>query len=190
MSLVQQKKKYYIHDTSNRKVNTRSPEPSNYNDNPVMRHESKCKTNPQLIISAVTHKTHNGNIPNSRANISTSGPHGCQFTEYFEGLNELLYMTNLVNPNSVSLCSADFSFLIHPIGAKKDRYTRTVSNMHELPVKGNLSDTHFCATGRLYDDKHHIIGEKKRLVTTDSKRSRMFISDGLAYFPVRFPTDE
>ena len=38
-------------------------------------------------------------------------------------------MSDLANPNVVSLCSIDFSFLMNPNGYRKDIYIITVSNM-------------------------------------------------------------
>ena len=95
-------------------------------------------------------------------------------------------MTDLFNPNYVSLCCAYFSNLMNPTGAKMDRYTVNAW----FSSKGILSDTQFRATGRLHDDNLHKIGEKQRLVTTDGRRSCIFISPGLANLPVRLPTDE
>ena len=74
---------------------------------------------PQLIISAVTSKTQDGNITYSRDNILTSVPHGPLCSDYYVGLNEVLEMTDLVNPNAVSLCSEDFSFMMNSNGDKK-----------------------------------------------------------------------
>ena len=45
-------------------------------------------------------------------------------------------------------------------------------------------------SGHFYDDKPRKLGEKQRLVTTDGRDICMSISDGLAYIPVIFPTDE
>ena len=81
----------------------------------------KWKMAPQLIISAVTSNTQDGNLTNSGANILTSGPHGRQCYDYYVGLNEVLDMMDTVNTKSVSLRSADVSFLINPNGDKKDR---------------------------------------------------------------------
>ena len=36
----------------------------------------------------------------------------------------------------------------------------------------------------------HINLEKKQLVTTNGREGRMFISDRMAYLPIRLPTDE
>ena len=49
-------------------------------------------------------------------------------------------MTDLVNPNTVVLRSADFAFLMNHNEAKKDRCTGIVSNMIELPAKCIFSD--------------------------------------------------
>ena len=62
--------------------------------------------------------------------------------------------------------------------------------MLELPSKGIFYDNQVCADGPFYDNKPRKLGGKQRLLTTDGRQSRMFISDGLAYLPVRFPTDE
>ena len=46
-------------------------------------------------------------------------------------------------------------------GAKDDRYTGIVSNMLDLPAKGNFSIAKFRVAGHLYDDKlHKLRGEK------------------------------
>ena len=99
-------------------------------------------------------------------------------------------MTDLVNPNSVSLCSEDFSFLVNPNVDKKDRYIVIVSNMFEFPAKGIFSYNQFRAVDHLYDDKPRKLGEKKRLVTTDGRDSLMFISYCLSYLTAIFPTYE
>ena len=62
--------------------------------------------------------------------------------------------------------------------------------MLELPAKGIFYDNQVRSAGHIYDNKPRKLGEKKRLVTTDGRESRMFISDGLAYLPVIFPTNE
>ena len=74
---------------------------------------------PQLIISAVTSKTQDGNITYSRDNILTSVPHGRLYSDYYVGLNEVLDMTDLVNSNAVSIFSDDFSFVMNPNIDKK-----------------------------------------------------------------------
>ena len=81
---------------------------SRCNDNAGMGESSNWKKAPQLIISAVTSKTQDGNLNNSGANISTSGPHGRRCSDYYLGLNKVMDMTDLVNPNAVSLCYDDF----------------------------------------------------------------------------------
>ena len=43
-----------------------------------------------------------------RRKISTIGPHGRLRFDYYVGLNEVLDMTDLVNPNAVSIRSEDF----------------------------------------------------------------------------------
>ena len=90
---------------------------------------SKFKISPQLIINAVTSNTQDGNLTNSGSNISTSGPDGRRCSDYYVGLNEVLYMMDLVNPNYVSLCSDDFSLFMNTNGSKKDRYIGIVYNM-------------------------------------------------------------
>ena len=74
---------------------------------------------PQLIISDVTSRTQDGNLTNSGDNISTSVPHGRLYSEYYVGLNEVLDITDLVNPNAVSLCYEDFLFMMNPNVDKK-----------------------------------------------------------------------
>ena len=74
---------------------------------------------PQLIISAVTSKEQGGNLIESGDNISTIVPNGQLYSDYYVGLNEVLEMTDLVNPNAVSLCSEDFSFMMNSNGDKK-----------------------------------------------------------------------
>ena len=75
----------------------------------------------QLIISYVTSKTQDGNLKDSGANILTSGPHGRRCSDYYVGLNEVMEMMELVNPNAVSIRSSDFAFMINQNGDKKDR---------------------------------------------------------------------
>ena len=82
---------------------------------------SKCKISPQLIIGAVTSKTQDGNLTDSGSNISTSGPHGRRCSYDYVGLNGVMDMIDSVNPNSVSLRSADFTFLMNLNGDNKDR---------------------------------------------------------------------
>ena len=120
----------------------------------------------------------------------TSGPHGRRCSDYCVGLNEVLDMTDSVNPNDISLRFVGFSFLMNPNGDKKGRYIGMMSNMIELPVKGIFSENQVRAAGHLYYDKPHELGGVKRLATTDGRESIMFISDGLAYLPVMCPTDE
>ena len=48
-------------------------------------------------------------------------------------------------------------------GANKIRYTWIVSNMLDLPAKGNFSIAKFRVAGHLYDDKLHELREKKRM---------------------------
>ena len=84
---------------------------------------------PHIIVSVVRYKTQDGNLTNSRSNISTSRLHGHQCSEYYAGLNEVLDMTYSVNPNAVSLHSDDFLFLVDNNGHNKDIYIVIVSNM-------------------------------------------------------------
>ena len=95
-----------------------------------------------------------------------------------------------VNPNDVSLRSANIAFLVNPNGDKKFRYILIVSNIIEFPDKGIFSVNQVRASGHFYDDKPRKIGGKPRLVTTDVRESRMFISDRLIYLPFIWPTDE
>ena len=76
-------------------------------------------------------------------------------------------MSDLANPNIVSLCSIDFSFLVNPNRYRKDRYIRIVSNMIELLAKVIFSANQVCASGLFYDDKTRKIGGGKSMVTTD-----------------------
>ena len=84
-----------------------------------MEEISKWKISPQLIISDVTSRTQDGNLTNSGYNILTSVPHGRLYSDYYVGLNEVLDMTDLVNPKSVSLRSDNFSFMMNPNRYKK-----------------------------------------------------------------------
>ena len=62
--------------------------------------------------------------------------------------------------------------------------------MLDFPSKGIFSANQVRVSGHFYDDKPRKLGEKQRLVTTDGRDICMSISDGLAYIPVIFPTDE
>ena len=62
--------------------------------------------------------------------------------------------------------------------------------MLEFPVKSILYTSKVRAAGHIYDDRPQKLGGEKRLVTMDFRKSRMFISDGLAYLTVRCPTYE
>ena len=104
-------------------------DPPKYNNNSGMGEISKWKMAPHIIISAVTSKTQDGNLTNSGSNIPTSGPHGRRCSGYYVGLNEILDMTDLVNPNYVSIRYAYFEFMTNPNIDKKYRYIGTVSNM-------------------------------------------------------------
>ena len=108
-------------------------DPPKYNNNSGMGETSKWKMAPHIIISAVTSKTQDGNLTNSGANISTSGTNGQQCYEYYMGLHEVLYTTNSVNPNAVSLRYSGFAFMMNPKRDKKDIYIGIVSNMLEFP---------------------------------------------------------
>ena len=66
------------------------------------------------------------------------------------GLNKVLGMTDLVNPNTVSLRSADFAFLMNTNGDNKDRCIGIVSNMLEFPSKGIFSVNKACVASHLY----------------------------------------
>ena len=121
---------------------------------------------PQLIISVVTSKTQDGNLTKSGSNISNSVTHGCRCSDYYVGLNEVLYVTDSVNPKYVSLCSDDFSFLINPNGAKKVRYIGILSKILEFQSKSIFSANQVCAVGYFYNEKPCKLGGKQRLVTT------------------------
>ena len=103
--------------------------PFEYNYNTGMGESSKWKMAPQKIISVVTSKTQYGNLTDSGANILTSGTYGRQCSEYYVGMNAVLDMMDSVNPNAVSLHSADFAILIYPNVDKNDRYIGIVSTM-------------------------------------------------------------
>ena len=99
-------------------------------------------------------------------------------------------MTYLVHPNAVSLHFAYFSFLMNQNQNEKYRYIVIVSNMIEFPSKGIFSANQVRIAGPFYDQKPRKLGGKQRLVTTEGRKSHMFISDGLAYLPVIYPTNE
>ena len=63
---------------------------------------------PQLIIRSVMSKIQGGNLTDYITNISTSGPHGRQCSEYYASLNKVIDMIYSVNSNTVSLQSYDF----------------------------------------------------------------------------------
>ena len=163
---------------------------SECNKNTGMEESSNWKMAPQLIISDVTSNTQDRNLTDSVYNISTSGPHGRQCYYYYGVLNEVLDMTDLVNPNYVRLCSADFSFLMNPNEDKKDRYIGIVSNMLYFLAKCIFSANQAHAASHFYNKNPCKLGGKQRLVITDGRESRIFISDRLYYLPVRCPTDE
>ena len=117
---------------------------------------------PHIIVSVVRYKTQDGNLTNSRSNISTSRLHGHQCSEYYAGLNEVLDMTYSVNPNAVSLHSDDFLLLVNNNVPKKYRYIVIVSNMLDFPSKGIVSanQVHF------YNDKPRKLDGNQILITT------------------------
>ena len=57
--------------------------------------------------------------------------------------------------------------------------------MLEFPAKLIFSANQVHAAGHFYDNKPRKLGGKQRLVNMDDRESCMFISDGLAYLPVR-----
>ena len=122
---------------------------------------------PQLIVSEVTFKTQYDNLTDSVSNIFTSGPYGRQFSEYYAGLNYLLDMIDLLNPNAVSLFSSDFTFLMNLNGTKKDRYIRIVSDIIEVPTKGIFFANQFHTAGHFYDDNPFKLGWKQGMVTPE-----------------------
>ena len=89
-------------------------------------------------------------------------------------------MTDLVNSNSISLCSDGFSFLMNPNVDKKYRYIRIVSNMLGFPAKVIFSSNQFRVAVHFYDENPQKLEGKQSMVTTDSREIRMFISDGLS----------
>ena len=78
---------------------------------------------------------------------------------------------------------------MNPNGDRKDRYIRIFSNMLGFPSKGIFSANQFHADDHFYEYKLCKIGVKQRLVKTDGREIRMFISDVIDYTPVRIPTD-
>ena len=99
-------------------------------------------------------------------------------------------MKDSVNPNYISLFSAGFAFLINPNESNNDIYIGILSNILEFPYKGILSAKQVRVSGHFYGNKPRKLGGKQRLVITDGRVSRMFISDGLSYLHVKFSTDE
>ena len=148
------KNKYNNGHTPNNKVTPSSHDPSKNNDNPGIGDKCKWKMDPQLIISAVTSNTQNGNITKSRANIYTIGPHGYRCSEYHAGLNEVLEMTKSVNLNTVSLCSTDFSFLmntnIYIRSIDTSELSLTCFSSHpepySIPIRSVLPETYMTAS--------------------------------------------
>ena len=99
-------------------------------------------------------------------------------------------MTDLVNPNSDSLRSTDFSCLMNPNVDKKERYIGIVSNMLEFPAKFIFSDNQVRSASHFYDKNPRKLEGKQRLETTAGRESHMFISYDMSYLPVRCPTNE
>ena len=161
MSSGDQKKKDDTNYTSKQNITSISHNAYKYNTNTCMVDKSKCKMAPKLIISAVTSNTQDDNITNSGANIFTSGLHGRQSSEYYTVLNEVLNTIYSVNPNAVSIFSADFIFLTNTNGSKKDIYTIIVSNMLDLSAKGIFYSNQVHIVGHFYDDMPQKLGGKK-----------------------------
>ena len=78
-------------------------------------------------------------------------------------------MTDSVNPNTFSLRSAGFSFMMNPNGTNKYRYIGIFSNMLEFPSKGNFPNNQVHSYGHFYNDNPRRLGGKQRLVTTDGR---------------------
>ena len=77
-----------------------------------------------------------------------------------------------------------------PNSLVEDKCIIIFSNMLKWSVKGILYTNQVRAADHFYDYKPHKIGSKQRLVTVDTRKIHMFISDELDYLPVWFPTDE
>ena len=120
----------------------------------------KWEVAPQLIIITATNKIQSGNLSESSTNISTIGTNGCWCSEYYAGINEVLDMIDSVNPNSVSICSAYFAFMMNPNVLEENRYIGIVSNKLELPVKGIFSANQVRVDVHWYDDKPCKLGGK------------------------------
>ena len=99
-------------------------------------------------------------------------------------------MTDSVDTNAACIHSSYFSFLINPNGPNKSRYIGIVSNMLEFHAKGIFSTNQARADSHFYNNKPRKLGGTQILVTTDRREICMSISYGLAYLPVRCPTNE
>ena len=105
--------------SGDRKKGYDTDDTSDCNDNSDMENIFKWKNPPELIISAVTPKTQYGKLNKSGSKISSSGPHGRRCSDYYVGLNEVLDMTESVNPNPVSLFSAHLHFWWNPMETRR-----------------------------------------------------------------------
>ena len=65
-----------------------------------------------IIIIADKTNNQDGNLTETGTIILTSGPHGRQCSECYSRINETIDMIESVNPNTASLSSADFSFMM------------------------------------------------------------------------------
>ena len=137
--------------TTSERLHIAHTKTTNIQEDPSMVEDITWEVAPQLIIGAVTAKTHDRNFTDCGSNISNGGPHGCRCSEYYTGFNEVLDMADLVKPNAVSLRSDNFAFMMNPNGPAKDRYIRIVSNMMELTAKGILSKNQVRTAGHFYD---------------------------------------
>ena len=66
----------------------------------------------KLIIIADKTNNQDGNLTETGTIILTSRPHGRQCSECYSRINEMIDMIESVNPNTASLSSADFSFMM------------------------------------------------------------------------------
>ena len=80
------------------------------------------EVSPYLIITASTANTQARNLTDPGSNILTSGPHGLWWYEYYAGIKEVLDMTDLVNPHSISIFSSGFAFMMNPNGLVENIY--------------------------------------------------------------------
>ena len=69
-------------------------------------------------------------------------------------------MEESANPNAVSLCSGEFSFLMNPNVPIKDRYIYIISNMINLSAIGIFFANQVHDAGHLYDKKLRKLGGK------------------------------